>query len=411
EPKQIKTQAVQSASESAEMILRIDDVIAAQGFDADGGDAGGDGAGGDGGDGADSGGQTDTPNSGGPGSEKVLLSQQRYIIRTGNVDLRVNDFDSTTEEITSTVESYGGFVSDTQEDLHTRGNQTWKTGRLVLRVPSENFTDLLQFVKNQGTVLASETNAKDVTDRVVDLEARLKNLKAQRDRLRQLFERANETEDILKIEERLSEVQGEIERTEAQLRSLKQQVAFSTLTVDISETQPEITRVRFRISNLERIDTFSPGKTVRVQAMITNEGEATGAQKVEYKFNGDLMASKNVTLDPRESKTITFSFMIPANITEGNYPHSVSTEDDRASRAVTVREQEQEKAWYDVGIISAFLSSVSGVITTIRAVVVALAYLFPYMVVFGSPFVAVGYLWRRRNSRGSAEGTESEEGD
>jgi thermosome len=41
EPRQIKTQAVQSASESAEMILRIDDVIAAQGFDADGGDAGG----------------------------------------------------------------------------------------------------------------------------------------------------------------------------------------------------------------------------------------------------------------------------------------------------------------------------------------------------------------------------------
>ena len=45
EPRQIKTQAVQSASESAEMILRIDDVIAAQGFDADGGDAGGPGGG------------------------------------------------------------------------------------------------------------------------------------------------------------------------------------------------------------------------------------------------------------------------------------------------------------------------------------------------------------------------------
>lgn len=41
EPRQTKTQAVQSASESAEMILRIDDVIAASGFDAGGGDAGG----------------------------------------------------------------------------------------------------------------------------------------------------------------------------------------------------------------------------------------------------------------------------------------------------------------------------------------------------------------------------------
>ena len=42
EPRQTKTQAVQSASESAEMILRIDDVISASGFDGDaGGDAGG----------------------------------------------------------------------------------------------------------------------------------------------------------------------------------------------------------------------------------------------------------------------------------------------------------------------------------------------------------------------------------
>ena len=41
EPKQTKTQAVQSASEAAEMILRIDDVIAASGFDSDGGNAGG----------------------------------------------------------------------------------------------------------------------------------------------------------------------------------------------------------------------------------------------------------------------------------------------------------------------------------------------------------------------------------
>ena len=45
EPKQTKTQAVQSASESAEMILRIDDVISASGFDADD-MGGGDNAGG-----------------------------------------------------------------------------------------------------------------------------------------------------------------------------------------------------------------------------------------------------------------------------------------------------------------------------------------------------------------------------
>ncbi|MFB6181241.1 MAG: thermosome subunit alpha [Candidatus Nanohalobium sp.] len=44
EPKQTKTQAVQSASEASEMILRIDDVISASGFDSDG-DAGGEAGG------------------------------------------------------------------------------------------------------------------------------------------------------------------------------------------------------------------------------------------------------------------------------------------------------------------------------------------------------------------------------
>ncbi len=47
EPRKVKTQAIQSASESAEMILRIDDVISASGFDAEGGeDPGAGGAGG-----------------------------------------------------------------------------------------------------------------------------------------------------------------------------------------------------------------------------------------------------------------------------------------------------------------------------------------------------------------------------
>ncbi|AOV94805.1 thermosome subunit [Nanohaloarchaea archaeon SG9] len=41
EPKQTKTQAVQSASEASEMILRIDDVISASGFDSEGETGGG----------------------------------------------------------------------------------------------------------------------------------------------------------------------------------------------------------------------------------------------------------------------------------------------------------------------------------------------------------------------------------
>jgi chromosome segregation ATPase len=73
---------------------------------------------------------------------------------------------------------------------------------------------------------------------LVDLEARLSNLRAERDRLRTLYERANTTEDVLAVQRELSEVQGEIERLEAQKRSLEQRVAYSTLTVELREPGP-----------------------------------------------------------------------------------------------------------------------------------------------------------------------------
>jgi hypothetical protein len=64
----------------------------------------------------------------------------------------------------------------------------------------------------------------------------------------------------------------------------------------------------------------------------------------------------------------------------------------------SVPEQENEQ-WYDVGVLGAFLSSVGGVVTTLRALVVALAYLGPYLLVFGLPVGAVGYVvYRRRGS-------------
>lgn len=59
------------------------------------------------------------------------------------------------------------------------------------------------------------------------------------------------------------------------------------------------------------------------------------------------------------------------------------------------------ETWYDTGVLDAFLSSIDGVITTLRAMVVALAYLGPYLLVFGLPLVTIGYAGYRRRADGS----------
>ncbi|SEL73626.1 DUF4349 domain-containing protein [Haloferax larsenii] len=220
--------------------------------------------------------------------EDLAQIQNRQIIKTGRVRLSVDDFNSSRDAVESTAESYGGFVSDSNERVNRRGGSTYRSGELVVRVPSENFSAFISETKTLGQVENVETNSQDVTDQLVDIEARLENLRAQRDRLRDLYESANTTEDVLAVEERLTDVQTEIERLEAKQASLENRVALSTVRVSLSEEPP------------------SPAQ------------------------------------------------------------------------------------WYDVPVLQAFFDSVSGVFVALRAMVVALAYALPYIVVFGGLVTLLG---------------------
>lgn len=174
----------------------------------------------------------------GAGSASFQASD-RALIRTGTVAVEVEDYGAARRNLSRETRRLGGFVSDSAEQVHTRGNQSWTTGKVVLRVPKGNFSALVSRAKRTGEVREATTSTEDVTGQLVDIEARLQNLKAQREKLRGLYEGANDTENVLEIQERLSEVQTEIEQLEAERKSLKQRVAYSTLTVRLEERPPE----------------------------------------------------------------------------------------------------------------------------------------------------------------------------
>ncbi len=220
-----------------------DDALATGGDGAEersGGDGGG---GGDGGDApaaqSDSGGGETV---GGDGGQAATAGQplqvDRAIIRTGTVELRVEEFDGARAAIADRARGHGGYVSGSGSTHHTRENQSWTTGYVVVRVPSEQFSGVLSDTRARGTVLNEETRTRDVTDQLVDIEARLTNLRERRDRLRSFYERANSTGELLRVEEELSSVQSDIERLEAEQRSLEQRVAFATLRVELHEPEP-----------------------------------------------------------------------------------------------------------------------------------------------------------------------------
>lgn len=210
------------------------------------------GLGGGGADGADPAGQDlsagDSPPQQGGDSDAARensrdetrqLQADRAIIRTGTLQLRADDFRTTRAAIADRARDLGGYVSGSASTRHTRGNRSWTTGYVVVRVPTDRFADALEFARDRGTVLDEETGTEDVSDRLVDLEARLENNRARRERLRSFYERANSTGALLRIEERLSSVQATIEQLEAEKRALEDRVAFATLRVEIRDPQPD----------------------------------------------------------------------------------------------------------------------------------------------------------------------------
>ncbi|MFC6962744.1 CARDB domain-containing protein [Halocatena marina] len=104
----------------------------------------------------------------------------------------------------------------------------------------------------------------------------------------------------------------------------------------------------FEVSNLHAATEIEQGEAFDANATITNTGNSVGTQTVEYRFDGGVEQTTNVTLAPGESTTVAFEDIETDGVSAGTYEHSVGTDDDSMSATITVLE-----AFFDVEITDA----------------------------------------------------------
>jgi hypothetical protein len=119
---------------------------------------------------------------------------------------------------------------------------------ITIRVPVATFDRAVKHIEKFGDVLNRNVTAQDVTEEFRDLEIRLKNARAVRDRLEQLLAKAAKVEESVLVERELERVTGEIERMSGRIKFLKDRAAFSTITVTFQpKRQEELNRGPFRL--------------------------------------------------------------------------------------------------------------------------------------------------------------------
>jgi hypothetical protein len=153
---------------------------------------------------------------------------EQRIVKTGEVTLEVENVGEALGRVRAMAVELGGYVGGSQAGtLEDRAT-------LTIRIPAATFEDALTRLHGMDAeVIAEATREQDVTSQVVDLGARIENLRASEASYRELVARAERVEDILAVQSRLDDVRGQIEQLQAQLDALEGQAALSTLTVTL----------------------------------------------------------------------------------------------------------------------------------------------------------------------------------
>jgi hypothetical protein len=150
----------------------------------------------------------------------------RQIVRRGDMNVEVRDVAPARARLAHAAGVLGAQVARVETEQDERATYE-------LRVPGDRLDALMDSVAALGAVKRRTASAQDVTDVVIDAEARLTSLRASRDRLRQLLDRAASVPDVITVERELARVQGDIESLEGRLAALRGQVAMSELSVEL----------------------------------------------------------------------------------------------------------------------------------------------------------------------------------
>ena len=156
------------------------------------------------------------------------------IIRTGTIDLHVTDVPRALVTARDGIRAMGGYVG--ASETSNIDEQPYAT--ITYRIPADRWEDALDLLRGlnglTSKVVTEQTAAVEVTGQVVDLEARIRNLRASETALQKIATGATRISDVLEVEQQLTNVRGQIEQLSAALADLEDRAGFATLTATFS---------------------------------------------------------------------------------------------------------------------------------------------------------------------------------
>ncbi len=165
-----------------------------------------------------------------PAKEAVPRPQ---LIKSAEISLQVKSIEESSKAVSEIVKQKQGDILELQ-DFRSGQDGIPQSVSVKLRVPQDRLDMVIEAIAKLGIVKGRSLKAEDVSNQLVDLQARLKNSRQTEVQLQEILKQTGSVGDVLKVTQELSRVREAIEQIDAVLTNLKNQVAYSTLQVNLS---------------------------------------------------------------------------------------------------------------------------------------------------------------------------------
>lgn len=158
-------------------------------------------------------------------SQNDAPQTEKKLIKTGNINLEIENLSESILKVEEWISSYGGYISNS--------SNSEKNAWFNIKIPSSKFDDAMNSACSLGKVLNHSENTEDVSEQYYDLESRLQNKKTMKSKLEGYLSNAKDIKDLLEIERELNSVISDIDSMEGRLKRLSNQVEYSTITINL----------------------------------------------------------------------------------------------------------------------------------------------------------------------------------
>jgi hypothetical protein len=199
------------------------------------------------------------------GADPAAPRDGTRIVRTGSLGLKVRDVVSALDAAQRTIDGLGGYVgASSQATTDDR-----PVAQVSYRIPADRWDEAVRALRALGSPLEEQTEALEVTGQLVDLAARIENLRASERALQGIASSATRVSDVLEVQARLFEVRGQIEQLSAQRAHLEDQASYGTLTVTFGVEVVAITEAARGWNAGEEVDRATASLVDVLQALAT----------------------------------------------------------------------------------------------------------------------------------------------